>query len=156
MKKLVLAFSLVLVLAATVCAVKFGSWFGNYYSPEFSGTLMQNWDAQEDFTVNGSDLDLTAGALGGGNSGIGNGVNRVNYYCQGLQNLAATSVDIYYESESKAGVYYQVHLTEGGTAYPLPRITKIKGTGTGTTAAKIKLLYRDASLINGAGKTAQQ
>ena len=114
--------------------------------------LMSRWDNSEDVTVGAADVTLTAGVMGDGASGVGDGKSRANYYCYGIHNATSSGATIKYEDiKGGSGATFTIYIPAGGWAMPLIRVTKIKGTGTGTTAATIKLLYKDRYAVDQTG-----
>jgi hypothetical protein len=113
---------------------------------------MSRWDNSEEVTMSTTDLDLTAGVLGDGGSGVGDGKSRVNYYAYGVHNPGSSAVTIKYEDEKGgAGVTFTLGIAAYGWAQPLVRLTKIKSTSAGTSASKIKIMYKDKYAIDGTG-----
>jgi hypothetical protein len=114
---------------------------------------MAGWDCEEDLgTINTVDCALTSGTMGdysGAGTGVGGGQSRANYYCFGMHNITSSAMTIKYENvKGGSGKSFTTYIPAGGWVMPMVRITKIKGTGAGTTAAGLKLLYKDKYAID--------
>jgi hypothetical protein len=113
---------------------------------------MSGWDNSEDVTINAADLVLTAGVTGDGNAGVGGGQKRENYYAYGIHNPGSSAVTIKYNDiKGGSSKVFTLGIPAGGWAQPLVRLTTIKGSGSGTTAATIKIMYKDRFAIDGTG-----
>ena len=111
---------------------------------------MVGWDNQEEVTVGSAAVTLTSGLLGDGASGIGDGRGRVDYYCQGVYNNTASAITVKYETLiAGAGKTFTLYLPAGAFIWPLTPISKILGTGSGTSASSLVLMYRDMRVVNG-------
>ena len=113
---------------------------------------MSRWDNSEDVTVGAADVVLTSGVLGDGASGVGDGSQRSNYLAFGIHNASTDAITVKY-NDIKGGTtkVFTVVIPAGGWAMPLVQLATIKGTGTGTSAATIKIMYKDKYAMSGTG-----
>lgn len=114
---------------------------------------MAGWDNCEMMTIGASNVDLTSGVLGDGGSGVGDGKSRANYYAYGIHNPSTSSAVATVHTNEKGGATknYTVTTPAGGWSMPLVRMTSIKGTGSGSTAGQIMVLYKDKYAVDETG-----
>jgi hypothetical protein len=120
--------------------------------PEIKQALagMSGWDEVEEVTMNTNALVTNAGVLGDGNNGVGDGKARNLLYCGGIHNNTALDITIVYENiMAGAGKSFTLYIPAGGGIWPLVPIIKILGTGSGTSASKMALFYRDRLVLDG-------
>jgi hypothetical protein len=113
---------------------------------------MSRWDNSEDVTIGAADLVLTAGVLGDGASGVGSGAQRSNHYAYGIHNPTTSAITVKYtDIKGGSAKIFTVGIPAGGWAQPLVQLTAIKGTGSGTTAGLIKIMYKDKYAMESTG-----
>lgn len=104
--------------------------------------LMAGYDDEEDYTITGSNKDLTTGNLTSGNA-------RSDFHCRGIHNFGAAAATVKYVLLDDATATTRTCIINSGNTFaPTPPLKTIVVSGS-TASATIKLLYWD--ILNSKG-----